>query len=211
MGAIIPVKSLTSSKSRLAAVLSPGERALITQSMLAHVISTLRGSGAVSMVLVVSPHDDIRRIATILGGYWVRDTAGELNGAIELGMREAKERSAALLVIPSDLPRLKATDVRAVIDRWQEGHRVVICPSVNGGTNGLLMDASVEMKPSFGPGSFSRHLATARMLGLRPAVVVTSSFSFDLDTPDQWRALTREEQQRLLLGVQLPTTGLRHE
>ena len=63
-----------------------------------------------------------------------------------------------VLLVPGDTPLLDPAEVAALLA--QRGHAVAIVPDRHGtGTNALLLAPPDAIEPSFGPGSFERHVA----------------------------------------------------
>ena len=181
--AVVPVKDLRGTKSRLAPVLDPGARAGLTLYMMGRVVRAIREAG-VGDVCVVSPDRMVldeakRRGATPL----VQESRG-LNPALEEGRRRAVELGAStLLVLPADLPLLDAEDVLAVLEEAREGPSVTISPDgARSGTNGLLIRPPDVLPFAFGPDSFEAHLGAARGRGLDVRVCERPHLTFDLDT-----------------------------
>ena len=181
--AVVPVKDLRGTKSRLAPVLDPGARAGLTLYMMGRVVRAIREAG-VGDVCVVSPDRMVldeakRRGATPL----VQESRG-LNPALEEGRRRAVELGAStLLVLPADLPLLDAEDVLAVLEEAREGPSVTISPDgARSGTNGLLIRPPDVLPFAFGPDSFEAHLGAARGRGLDVRVCERPHLAFDLDT-----------------------------
>ena len=77
-----------------------------------------------------------------------------------------------------DLPLLGTADVESFLALLDEG-TAVLAPSRDGGTNLLAADRPLDFR--YGPGSFARHLLSARRLERR--VVVTAGTVVELDTP----------------------------
>jgi 2-phospho-L-lactate guanylyltransferase len=182
VSAVVPVKDLQGTKSRLAPILNPGARAGLTLYMMGRVVAAIRSSG-VEDVCVVSPdrvvlHEAQRRGATPLA----QESRG-LNPALEEGRRRALELGAStLLVLPADLPLLGEEDVLAVL-KASEGQAVVIAPDgARSGTNALLTRPPDALPFSFGPDSFQAHLEAARKRNLDVKVCERSHLAFDLDT-----------------------------
>ncbi len=181
--AVVPVKDLGGTKSRLAPVLDPAARAGLTLYMMGRVVSRLREAG-LDAVGVVSPDpivldEALRRGATPL----VQKSRG-LNPALEEGRLWATENgAAALLVLPADLPLIEAEDVRAVLDEAAGGTSVVIAPDgARSGTNALLLRPPDALPFLFGPDSFEAHLGAARDREAEARVCENQHLSFDLDT-----------------------------
>ena len=112
---VIPVRSLTDGKRRLAAVLEPTGRAALVRRMF---LRTLEAAGAAGLpVLVVSPDPAALALARERGATGLEEPRPvELNHALELAARETAGRGAeALLVVSADLPNLEADDLRAML------------------------------------------------------------------------------------------------
>ena len=74
---------------------------------------------------------------------------------------------------------------------------VAIVPDRHGtGTNALLLAPPDVIAPSFGPGSFDRHVAAARDAGVEYAVARISALMFDVDTPDDLADLSAALDER---------------
>lgn len=195
---IVPVKGLQASKSRLAGVLTPDERSILTLGLLSRVLRLLNDVPEVERVLVVAPRETLAKVSLEGKCVGLEDVAGTLNGAVALALEECRRQGAAALILPSDLPYLERRDVARVIQLWQRGHKVVVCPSCHRGTNGLLIDRDVKIRPAFGRESYRKHLQQAEAAGARPAIFVTRALSFDLDTPEQWNSLPQQFRHWLL-------------
>ena len=179
--AVVPVKDLRGTKSRLAPILDPGARAGLTMYMMGRVVRAILESG-IEDVCVVSPDRMVldearRRGATPL----VQESRG-LNPALEERRRRAVELGAStLLVLPADLPLLDAEDVRAVLKEVGDGPSAVISPDgARSGTNALLIQPPDALPFAFGADSFEAHLGAARSLEVR--VCERPHLAFDLDT-----------------------------
>jgi 2-phospho-L-lactate/phosphoenolpyruvate guanylyltransferase len=195
--AVVPVKDLWGTKSRLKPILNPSARAGLTLYMMGRVVSALKEAG-VENVCVVSPDlivlDEAREhAATPL----LQESRG-LNPALEEGRRWAMDRGAsALLVLPADLPLLEAQDVRAVLEGVSDEGSVVISPdSASAGTNALLLRPPYALPFAFGPGSFEAHLRAARERGLDVRVCERPHLAFDLDTAEDLARLDEKEVPR---------------
>ena len=183
VSAVVPVKDLRGTKSRLAPVLDPGARAGLTLYMMGRVVAALREAG-VKDVCVVSPDRIVLAEAERRGATPLIQESRGLNPALEEGRRWALDRDAStLLVLPADLPLLDAGDVRAVLDEAGEGPSIVISPDgAHSGTNALLLKPPEILPFAFGPDSFEAHLGAARRRDLEVRVCERPHLAFDLDT-----------------------------
>ena len=191
--ALVPVRSLTSGKTRLAGALDGIERSTLIREMLGGVVSAALASGVIGRVIVISPDDDVLSLAGQLAPDLISlrqatDPPG-LIAALDQGRGFAADRGAeAMVILFGDLPLLSADDVRAMVASQAD---VVISPDRHGeGTNALLLrfnpatrGPSDSFRFQFGEGSFRKHLAEAVRLGLATQTVVTAGTSLDVDTP----------------------------
>jgi 2-phospho-L-lactate guanylyltransferase len=181
--AVVPVKDLRGTKSRLTPVLDPGARAGLTLYMMGRVVGAIRDAG-VEDVCVVSPDRMVLEEAKRRGATPLLQVSRGLNPALEEGRRRAMGLSASkLLVLPADLPLLDAEDVLAVLREAGGEPSVVIAPDgARSGTNALLIQPPDVLPFAFGTGSFEAHDGAARRRGLDVRVCERSHLAFDLDT-----------------------------
>lgn len=166
--ALVPVKTGTAAKLRLAHLLDWRARDALARRLASHVIGVLAGGGW-TVIAVTS-----RGAAPFDGAAdtWAEDAPG-LNGALRSALARVGGRA---LVVPSDLPWLEAGDVARLIA--EEGE-VVVAPTTDGGTGALLLRR--PLAPAFGPRSALVHAAAARLVGLWARVVPIAGFARDLD------------------------------
>src|SRR5215210_1576895 len=127
VSAVVPVKDLRGTKSRLAPILDPGARAGLTLYMMGRVVNAIESAG-VEDICVVSPDKIVLNEAQRRGATPLLQESRGLNPALEEGRRRALELGAStLLVFPADLPLLDKEDVRAVLQAGK-GRSVVISP-----------------------------------------------------------------------------------
>jgi len=181
--AVVPVKDLRGTKSRLAPVLDPGARAGLTLYMMGRVVGAIREAG-IEDVCVVSPDRMVLEEAKRRGATPLLQESRGLNPALEEGRRRAMGLGASkLLVLPADLPLLDAEDVLAVLREAGGEPTVVIAPDgARSGTNALLIQPPDVLPFAFGTGSFEAHVGAARRRGLDVRVCERSHLAFDLDT-----------------------------
>ncbi len=181
--AVVPVKDLRETKSRLGAVLAPDERADLTLRTMNHVLATLREAG-VENVCVVSPDRRVLQAAGESGAARLFQGTRGLNPALE-GAREwaVSQGATSLLILPADLPFLEAQDIREMLERDGEERRVVISPDEGySGTNALLLRPPNSLPFAFGPESYGEHVRLAEERGIAVSVCERPNIAFDLDT-----------------------------
>jgi 2-phospho-L-lactate/phosphoenolpyruvate guanylyltransferase len=191
INAIIPVKSLTRGKTRLAGFLDDSDRIELNTAFLDHALGLAAAFPGLSGTIVVSADNRALDIAKRRGAHALRETGGGLNPALAQAMAAARQGGArAVLVLPTDLPRATAEDVMALTRRPPA---MAIASDRRGiGTNALFVPTAREFTFRFGEDSFAAHLAEARISGLCPHIVDRPNLGFDIDTPEDyrsWRAL----------------------
>jgi 2-phospho-L-lactate/phosphoenolpyruvate guanylyltransferase len=208
--AIVPVGSLDGAKSRLGETLDAEERRDLAVRLLRRTLDATTRTAAIDETLVVTPDDEVRRIALEAGARPIRQREGGLGS----GLRQARDEAVAggadaLLVVPIDLPLVSPEALTMVIaplegdgdhDRESRGARdgdpgardggpgaplVVIVPDRHGrGTNALLLAPPDAIEFCFGGDSRAAHAANARARGARLIELADGPLSLDLDTPD---------------------------
>jgi len=182
--AILPVKRLGAAKQRLADSLGAGSRQALAQAMFTDVLSSLRRAPELDEIVVVTSD---RVAESAAGGHRVRvlaDTAqaGQSEAAL-IGIRHAlAEGFERTVLVPGDTPLVEREDLARLLAPAVPG--VVIVPDRHGtGTNALVLTPPDAIGPSFGPGSFARHVALAEAAGVPHRVERVSALELDVDTP----------------------------
>jgi 2-phospho-L-lactate guanylyltransferase len=141
----------------------------------------------VAEVLVVTPDDEVRAIATSAGARPIRQRSQGLNA----GLREAREEALAggadaIAVLPIDLPLVSPAALAGLLAPLDDPTRplVVLVPDRHGrGTNALVLAPPNAIEFGFGGDSRRAHEACAEEAGAR-LVELDGPLSVDLDTPD---------------------------
>ncbi len=189
--ALIPIRSLTAGKTRLASALSIEERTALTKNMVTGVIRSALSSESIHSVVVVSPDPAALAFAASTDHRVVPVLQSEQKPGLLMGLDIGRAKAmslgaSAVLVIFGDLPLLEGIDVRNIVRRAVP---VVIAPDRHGtGTNALLLrfsgsESCNHFEFQFGEGSYDRHVAEAHRLGLDVATSNAAGTAFDLDTP----------------------------
>lgn len=202
--ALIPVKPLQDSKSRLVDVLAAEERAALTSHILSSTIKVLKHVSDIARVLVVSRDPKVLKLARRQGAstFDERDKQG-LNSAITRAAQIAAAKHAdGVLIIPADLPFVSSADIEKMIAFTREDQRsdgqgdlnerrqiFAICSDhKRDGSNALLVCPPTGFTFQYGPSSFHLHLKEAARLGLPARIIETSGLKFDIDTEEDWNA-----------------------
>ena len=183
--ALIPVKTLSQAKSRLADHLTLEQRASLVLDMLHHVIATLNASGVLDGVTVVSPDEHVLKKAELWGAQArVEELSGHNPALHAAALHDLAEGATALLTISADLPLLSVQDIQGMVAQSHE-YPVVLAPSWEGtGTNALLTRPPLALPYVFGPNSLQRFLAEAREWQLQSVLYHNRGIALDIDTID---------------------------
>jgi 2-phospho-L-lactate guanylyltransferase len=195
--AILPVKSFGAAKQRLAESFGAGFRQALAQAMFTDVLRSLRRAPELDEIVVVTSD---RVAESAAGGHGVRvlaDTAqaGQSEAAL-IGIRHAlAEGFERAVLVPGDTPLVERDDLARLLAPAVPG--VVIVPDRHGtGTNALVLTPPDAIAPSFGPGSFARHVALAEAAGVPHRVERVSALELDVDTPGDLAELAAQLELR---------------
>lgn len=201
--ALLPVKPLRYSKTRLSSVLRPDECAALSKAMLLDVITALETSSSIDHIAVLTSDPEITRLVDELGHSVINDTAEQPGTATALssGLNEAADVIAqrggtTLCIIPADLPSVSAGDIDELLQRHGKANdnKLSLCPAIrDGGTNALVCTPPASVPFCFGPDSANRHLEQAAISGLTAERLPMHAFFRDIDTPDDLLWLSQQE------------------
>lgn len=188
MAVVLPLRSFADGKSRLG--LLPTERVFLVRRMAEAVVAA---AGPLP-VAVVSAAPEVCRWARSLG-LTVLSDPGSLDGAAMLGARWAAATGAARVIVAhGDLPRAR-TLAPVMRDNARPIVTAVPCHR-NDGTPVLSVPTACGFRFSYGPGSYRRHAAEARRLGLGFRAIHDPELSFDVDVPEDLGRLAEATASR---------------
>ena len=188
--AIIPMKDLMDSKTRLQVLLPDMLCNGLVLMMLERVVSAVVQAD-VCQCLVVGGDSAVKRIATSAGAEWTHDPAENLNDTVRLAMKDAyNDGMDAALYLPGDIPLLTPDDVIEILFVGRALTRPVGVPAATGGgTNALLIPAGLEMDIELGPRSYARHRAAAKRAGTTIRTLNLPTVATDVDEYMQYQDL----------------------
>ncbi|MCL4765039.1 MAG: 2-phospho-L-lactate guanylyltransferase [Hyphomicrobiaceae bacterium] len=197
---IIPVKALQNAKQRLACVLTKDERRQLVLAMLADMFDTLAEVPSVGPMLVVTPDPEVARLVRARGGVVLNELmAAGLDAAVRRGLADESVQAAGqALVLPGDVPLASAGEIAKLADGSARRGcpRVTLVPARDGdGTNAMLLSPPGVIDPSFGRGSFVRHLAAAVARRVDAEVLQMEGIANDVDAPADLDRLLRERRR----------------
>jgi 2-phospho-L-lactate guanylyltransferase len=174
----VPLKPFSTAKGRLAATLDPDARADLMRMTAGRVIRAATDAGA--LPVVVTGDDEVATWAHARGiEVLAEPPGGGLDGAATVAAEGAIAAGTPWCVVHGDLPLLEPHHLEAALTAAGEGF-TLLAPSRTGGTSLIASDRLVHF--SYGPGSFSRHLAGSAGAPLR--IMISTGTALDLDTRD---------------------------
>ena len=182
--AIVPMKPLAESKTRLAGVLSTDQRGELVLGMLRQVLTAVRETG-IDEVWVVGGDTRVRTAAEDMGAIWWDEFGNDLNDTLRIGFEKVSAQGNSALYVAGDLPFLKSIDLHGIVNATRRQTHITLAPARrDGGTNGILVPHGITFTPDLGPRSFPRHLAKAAELGISAAFCYSPGVALDLDIPE---------------------------
>lgn len=184
IAAIVPVKRLRDSKTRLSSLMSEEERVNLTLTMLIDVLKAIRAS-AVDEVVVVSSSPEVGEVAKTYHAKFLKESSSGLRNAVMQASSWCISHGIeSTLFIPADVPLITRKDVNAIIDLCRHERQVVISPSKSGGTNALLRRPTDVIPTFFGVGSFRKHLECIVERRVSYEVYISPRIILDIDLPE---------------------------
>jgi 2-phospho-L-lactate/phosphoenolpyruvate guanylyltransferase len=204
--ALIPVKSLTQAKSRLANDLSREQRAKLVIDMLKHVVCVLQNVEMLSSIAVISPDQQVLRLANSWGINAYPEEVHGHNPALDAAARrELRTGASGLLTISADLPLLEANEIELMLDLAHR-YQVVLGASHEGtGTNALLLRPPLAIPYLFGSGSLQSHEQAAKERGLSVICYNSTGTALDIDTIHDLEQLSRWQKKEKILQTMHPS------
>ena len=184
IAAVVPVKSLDGSKSRLAQRLGPAGTRQLSLAMLADVLEALLAVPEIDRVAVATPDVEVCNAAVAAGAEALLCEDPGLNPSIEAAAVELlPDPDDGLLVVLGDVAGARADDLSRFIrsaPRWG----VALAPSRDGGTAALLRRPRGVIPAGFGRESAKRHREYAVAAGAELREIPLPSLSLDIDAPE---------------------------
>ena len=196
--AIVPAKTFENAKTRLSLMLDIDERIRLSSLLLDYTLDVLANVSSLTQVVVVSAD---KRAKEIVGKAWRKFCARkEKDNGVNSAVAKAdsyciRENADATIVIPHDLPLLDPTDITRASDLAKnEGKCIVICPSLRcDGTNMLLRKPPSVIGTFYDCDNYNMHIfKSAISLRVPVRLFLSKTVMYDLDTPEDAKALTNE-------------------
>ena len=196
MRVLVPVKTPTQAKQRLATILSLEQRRELARAMALDLLGLLTLHPGIGQGVVCGTDattEDLARAAGVR--YLAESTLGVsglspvVNAAASL-FRDQGETD--LLVIHGDVPLLSHEELGRFLDahRASGPHAVTLAPDRwRGGTNLLAWRPIDRFSVEYGEGSFNRHVESATRSGAQVSICELEGAGIDVDEPADLRAV----------------------
>lgn len=192
---LIPVKSFSQVKQRLANQLALPDRISLVQAMRADVFACVAAVRGIDRVFVITSEPQVLEEAKLRGWEAIREES-QLSESDSVDFASkfcAQNGCTSLLRLPIDLPLVTAADIRSLFTALDPSPSAILVPSFDGtGTNALLRTPPALFPSRFGPGSFALHLAEAERAGARAKIIRNPRIEFDVDDAQDLAALPRQ-------------------
>lgn len=181
--AVVPVKGLTESKKRLSGYLGEEDRKIFVKALLGDVLVALRRAQVFTNVLVISPDENVGDEVRLHKASFIRQNGLGLNSAVEQATKFAlKDHAQSLTVVLADIPMAEPRDFIEFLRMGDQEAKVMMAPSLKGGTNVMTVSPPGAIHPAYGRWSYSKHLRLALKKKLNAYSMANPRVSFDIDT-----------------------------
>lgn len=207
--AIVPVKPLNRSKSRLAPVLDIKQREALSREILERTLRTLTGVPGIGGVIVVSRDTAALSLARRFNAQTLQESGNpELNASLTFATAAATGfNPSGVLLLASDIPLMQPADIEQMLALARYSPAVVIAADRrHEGTNAMLVRPPGLFPYQFGEGSLQRHIDAAEAASATVHVYTSPTMGLDVDVPadlDLYREMLveRELSEPLWLGA----------
>ncbi len=208
IAALVPVKTLASSKSRLLPYLGRSAVERLSVTMLRDLLGTLQEVPALERIAVVTPDPEVAKRAKEAGAEALICPLPGLNASIENAAAAlAPGAGDAALIVLGDVPGARAVEIEILLGAVPE-RGVALAPSCDGGTSALLRRPRDIIAASFGPDSAAVHRELATRAGVPFEEISLDSLAIDIDEPEDLERFVRStsagKRTRALLRELLP-------
>ncbi len=212
--ALLPVKKLEESKSRLLARLSDRTRQALTIAMFEDVVDALAATAGIERIAVTTPDATVAECARAAGVEVILRPEPGLNEALEDGRKRlAPNGDVDLLFVLGDVAGALPGDFERLLQAAQEQPPGVwLAPSMDGGSSAVLHHPAGVIDCWFGRESARRHREAAAKAGVVYREIELPSLEIDLDAPEDLESFLRtqgggERTRALLASIDTHPSG----
>lgn len=185
ISAFIPIKKFSSSKNRLANVISSSEREILAASMAKKTIHTLHNSKICNSITVVTNDENLHLDNTI--SYF---TSSSLNNGLNEAIY-AQTTNEIILIMHADLPKINEQDLHELAHSYDIKKVSIISDLSMQGTNCLMFDSDISFNLRFGFNSYNLFIHEFKNNGLNYQDIAIESLQDDLDSEEDYFKLIK--------------------
>ena len=201
---LIPVKSLSIAKQRLAEALNQSQRLQLAEAMLRDVMTAASGVRSRIDLALVTGDARAQQLAREFSFGVIEDTRNESETvAIEMATAWCEEQGFdTTVVVPGDIPLITSDEVHRVLDAAPAEGAVFVPAYDRRGSNCILRRPASLIPLRFGNDSFLPHCEAMRKTGKELVILELPGIGLDIDNPHELDLLLQREgstnAQRLL-------------
>ena len=185
VSAFIPIKKFSSSKNRLANIISSSEREILAASMAKKTIDTLHNSKICNSITVVTNDSNLHLDYST--SYF---TNSSLNDALNEAIY-AQTTNDAVLIMHADLPKINEIDLHELAHSFDMKKVSIISDLSSQGTNCLMFNSAISFDLKFGFNSYNLFMDEFKNNGLKFKDISIESFQDDLDSEEDYFKLIK--------------------
>lgn len=192
---LIPIKDPARAKTRLAELLSEGERRRLAWAMFEDLTRATATASKPDRIVLVSSFAPAIETARDLG--WdvlIEESQISESASVDWASRVLSERGfKTVMRLPADLPLVRGEDINELLAIKLESPGAVLVPSREGsGTNAIIRTPPTLFPSRFGPNSLALHQQEAAHVGVDCVIVNNARIGLDIDEPADVVLLLRE-------------------
>jgi len=201
---LIPVKSLSTAKQRLANALTASQRSQFAEAMLRDVMTAAAGVLGRIDVALVTGDSRAQHLAREFGFGVIEDTRNESEtAAIEMATAWCEQRGYdTTVVVPGDIPLIASDELHRLLDAAPAEGAVFVPAYDRRGSNCILRRPASLIPLRFGNDSFVPHCEAMRKTGRELVILEMPGIGLDVDNPHELDLLLQRDgdthAQRLL-------------
>ncbi len=185
VSAFIPIKKFSSSKNRLANIISSSEREILAASMAKKTIDTLHNSKICNSITVVTNDSNLHLDYST--SYF---TNSSLNDALNEAIY-AQTTNDAVLIMHADLPKINEIDLHELAHSFDMKKVSIISDLSSQGTNCLMFNSAISFDLKFGFNSYNLFMDEFKNNGLKFKDISIESLQDDLDSEEDYFKLIK--------------------
>ena len=185
VSAFIPIKKFSSSKNRLAKIISSSEREMLAASMAKKTIDTLNNSKICNSITVVTNDSNLHLDHS--NSYFT-------NSSLNDGLNEAiytQTTNDIILIMHADLPRINERDLHELANSFDMKKVSIISDLLRQGTNCLMFNSAISFDLKFGFNSYNLFTHEFKNNGLNYQDISIESLQDDLDSEEDYFKLIK--------------------